>query len=39
MTVAQLRSMLNGPRPVLADIKSVYAPAPLAAAGITVWRL
>jgi UDP-N-acetyl-D-glucosamine/UDP-N-acetyl-D-galactosamine dehydrogenase len=39
LTVGQLRALLNGPRPVLADIKSVYAPAPLAAAGITVWRL
>jgi UDP-N-acetyl-D-galactosamine dehydrogenase len=36
---ADLRALVRGPRPVLADVKSLYDPAALQAAGFTVFRL
>ena len=39
MTPAALRALVQGDRPVLADVKSLYEPAALAALGFTVFRL
>jgi UDP-N-acetyl-D-galactosamine dehydrogenase len=39
LTAAGLRALVRGPRPVLADVKSLYDPAALQAAGFTVFRL
>ena len=39
LDAAQLRAMVRGERPVIADVKSLYDPAALAAAGFTVFRL
>ena len=36
---AQLRALLRGERPVLADVKALYPPAELQAAGLDVFRL
>jgi UDP-N-acetyl-D-galactosamine dehydrogenase len=34
-----LRTVLRGERPVLADVKGILPKAALEAAGVTVWRL
>jgi UDP-N-acetyl-D-galactosamine dehydrogenase len=39
LTAAQLRAMVRGDQPVLADVKSMYSRADLEAAGFAVWRL
>ena len=39
LTPADLRALVRGERPVLADVKSLYDPAALQAAGFTVFRL
>jgi UDP-N-acetyl-D-galactosamine dehydrogenase len=39
LDVAALRALVRGERPVIADVKSLYAPAALAEAGFTVFRL
>ena len=39
LTPADLRTLVRGERPVLADVKSLYDPAQLQAAGFTVFRL
>ena len=39
LTPADLRALVRGPRPVLADVKSLFDPAALRAAGFTVFRL
>jgi UDP-N-acetyl-D-galactosamine dehydrogenase len=39
LTPADLRALVRGERPVLADVKSLYDPAQLQAAGFTVFRL
>lgn len=38
MSIAQLKNLCRGPRPVLADIKSIYNRHEAAAAGFTVFR-
>jgi UDP-N-acetyl-D-galactosamine dehydrogenase len=38
-TPAQLRALVRGDKPVLADVKSIYNRAELEAVGFTVWRL
>lgn len=39
LSPADLRALVRGERPVLADVKSLYDPAALQAAGFTVFRL
>jgi UDP-N-acetyl-D-glucosamine/UDP-N-acetyl-D-galactosamine dehydrogenase len=39
LSVAQLRALLRGERPVLADVKALYARDELEAAGLDVFRL
>ena len=39
MQPQELHALLRGPKPVLADVKSLYNPEDLLALNITVWRL
>lgn len=39
LTARQLRSLVRGDKPVLADVKSIYNRAALEAEGFAVWRL
>lgn len=39
LTAKQLRAMVRGDKPVLADVKSIYDRAALEAEGFAVWRL
>jgi UDP-N-acetyl-D-glucosamine/UDP-N-acetyl-D-galactosamine dehydrogenase len=39
LTVPQLRALVRGPQPVIADVKSLYPRDELAAAGVAVFRL
>ena len=39
LTPGQLRAMVRGDKPVLADVKSIYSRPELEAAGFAVWRL